>query len=210
MQVRPYKTYVSLFRYTRSMNQKEALLAGAKQCLVQKGYGRTTARDIAEASGAHLGSIGYHYGSKDRLMNQAALELSSEWGDTITQALVQASGSTPRERLATALISISASLPDSRTVQSASLQAFVQALFDDSLYEQIAAGQTHSRRAFAALLAGEEEDTDKDLSEAETALGALTSALTIGLAVQSLLDPDSLSGAQELTAALQLLANDGD
>ena len=51
------------------MGQREDLLTAAKKLLVEKGYHRTTARDIAAASGAHLGSIGYHYGSKDALMN---------------------------------------------------------------------------------------------------------------------------------------------
>ncbi|MEE2048041.1 helix-turn-helix domain-containing protein, partial [Nocardiopsis tropica] len=58
------------------MSQRDDLLAGARKCLVEKGYGKTTARDIAAASGAHLASIGYHFGSKDNLMNAAVLEAS--------------------------------------------------------------------------------------------------------------------------------------
>lgn len=136
------------------MKQKDALLAGAKKCLVEKGYGRTTARDIAEASGAHLGSIGYHYGSKDRLMNRAALELSSEWGDALTAFTTEAQGETPRARFGALLAAISGSLPQTRAVQSASLQAIVQAQFDEDLRTEVAAGSAHGREEITALMAG--------------------------------------------------------
>lgn len=188
------------------MDQKSALLAGAKRCLVEKGYGQTTARDIAEASGAHLGSIGYHYRGKDRLMNMAALELSDEWGDTINRALAEAQGETERERVLAALIGVVDSLPESREVQSASLQAFAQAQFDDELREQIAAGTVGGRRAFAALLAGEDEQTDAELTQAQDALGTLTYAITVGLAVQSLIAPDTLPTSEQIEEALDLLA----
>ena len=53
------------------MGNREDLLAGAKRCLYEKGYASTTARDIATASGTSLAAIGYHFGSKEALMNQA-------------------------------------------------------------------------------------------------------------------------------------------
>src|SRR5437899_9997556 len=69
------------------MGNREALLAGAKQCLREKGYARTTARDIATASGVSLAAIGYHFGSKDALMNQALFEAIGEWGDELRAVL---------------------------------------------------------------------------------------------------------------------------
>jgi AcrR family transcriptional regulator len=69
------------------MGNREELLAGAKRCLVEKGYAHTTARDIASASGVSLAAIGYHFGSKDALMNQAVYELIGEWGEELEQAL---------------------------------------------------------------------------------------------------------------------------
>lgn len=188
------------------MDQKSALLAGAKQCLVEKGYGQTTARDIAKASGSHLGSIGYHYGSKDKLMNQAVLELTDEWGDSITEAVSAAEGESPRERLATALTKIAETLPNTKNIQSASLQAFAQAQFDDDLREQLAAGGRTARQAFGRILAGQEETSTADISEAQLALGKLTHALTIGLVLHSLIDPDGMPDATQLNAALKLLS----
>src|SRR5215472_16786459 len=70
-----------------AMGNREALLAGTKRCLIEKGYARTTARDIAAASGVSLAAIGYHFGSKDALMNQAIYEFVGEWGDEVQRAL---------------------------------------------------------------------------------------------------------------------------
>jgi AcrR family transcriptional regulator len=69
------------------MGNREDLLAGAKRCLIEKGYARTTARDIAAASGVSLAAIGYHFGSKDALMNQAIYESIGEWGEEVQRAL---------------------------------------------------------------------------------------------------------------------------
>ncbi|WP_029089471.1 TetR/AcrR family transcriptional regulator [Brevibacterium album] len=193
------------------MNQKEALLAGAKKCLVEKGYGRTTARDIAEASGAHLGSIGYHYGSKDRLMNRAAMELSSEWGDLLTALTTEAQGETPRARLGALLAAISDSLPQTRAVQSASLQAFAQAQFDESLHAEVAAGSANGREEVTALMTGRSgsaPEASAGKTEAEAALGSLAFALIAGLITQFLIDPDSVPSPAQMRAALDLLAED--
>src|SRR3954453_5157186 len=53
------------------MGHREALLIGARQCLEERGYARTTTRDIVAASGTNLASIGYHFGSKEALLNEA-------------------------------------------------------------------------------------------------------------------------------------------
>lgn len=57
------------------MGHREDLLEGAKRCLLEKGFLRTTARDIVKESGTNLASIGYHYGSKDALLVQAYVSL---------------------------------------------------------------------------------------------------------------------------------------
>src|ERR1700735_3175270 len=70
-----------------AMDNREDLIAGAKRCLIEKGYTQTTARDIAAASGVSLAAIGYHFGSKDALMNQAVFEPIGDWGDEVQRAL---------------------------------------------------------------------------------------------------------------------------
>ncbi len=69
------------------MGHREDLLAGAVACLRDKGYARTTARDIVAASGTNLGSIGYHYGSTQALLNAAVLAAIEEWGEQLAGAM---------------------------------------------------------------------------------------------------------------------------
>src|ERR1700722_20726847 len=69
------------------MGHREDLLAGAVRCLREKGYARTTARDIVAASGANLGSIGYHYGSTEALLTASVLQAVDEWGTQLGQAM---------------------------------------------------------------------------------------------------------------------------
>jgi AcrR family transcriptional regulator len=69
------------------MGNREDLLAGAKRCLYEKGYRRTSARDIATAAGTSLAAIGYHFGGKDALLNIALVETAKEWGEEMERAL---------------------------------------------------------------------------------------------------------------------------
>ena len=114
------------------MSQRDDLLTAAKKLLVEKGYHRTTARDIAAASGAHLGSIGYHYGSKDALMSTAALEAQGEWGDAIDSAIAAAGTASPTQRLQIAVDELIAAMTRQREVLIASVQAYAQAAFTES------------------------------------------------------------------------------
>jgi len=82
------------------MGNREDLLAAAKRCLYERGYARTTARDIATAAGTSLAAIGYHFGSKDALLNEARIQAIAEWYDELGRALAASSepDATPMER----------------------------------------------------------------------------------------------------------------
>src|SRR3954467_666982 len=69
------------------MGHREDLLDGAKRCLYEKGYARTTARDIVAASGTNLASIGYHYGSKENLLNAALMSATEDFGEAVGAAV---------------------------------------------------------------------------------------------------------------------------
>src|SRR3954470_23840227 len=74
------------------MSHREDLLEGAKRCLLEKGYARTTARDVVAASGTNLGSIGYHYGSMQAVMLAAMLAAMQEGGGTVGRAVAGGDG----------------------------------------------------------------------------------------------------------------------
>src|SRR4051794_21864738 len=60
-------------------SHRDALLDAARRLLREKGYARTTARDLVAASGTNLASIGYHFGSKEALLNEAIQASFAEW-----------------------------------------------------------------------------------------------------------------------------------
>ncbi|GAA4900745.1 TetR family transcriptional regulator [Streptomonospora salina] len=186
------------------MSQREDLLAGARTCLVEKGYHHTTARDIAAASESHLASIGYHFGSKDALMNRAALQAQSEWGDVIVASVRAAATADPARRLQIALEELFASLPPQRELILASVQAYAQAEFAGGIRDALRDATRLARAELAALLLGRDAD-GIDTATADT-VGAVVHALVVGFAMQSLVAPDALPSGERAAAALRELA----
>ena len=68
------------------MGNRDALLLAAKSCLLNKGYSRTTARDIASTAGVSLAAIGYHFSSKEALLTEALILAFGEWDQEFRQA----------------------------------------------------------------------------------------------------------------------------
>ncbi|MCO1658457.1 TetR/AcrR family transcriptional regulator [Pseudonocardia humida] len=192
------------------MSHRDDLLAGARRCLVEKGYRRTTARDIATASGAHLASIGYHFGSKDGLMATAVIAATDEWGTRLEQAARAAAAGRddPAERLVALLTELVAALPEAHDLHVAGVQALGEAPFDAVLREALAAGMRGGREVLAELLLGPR--AAGATPQAVLALGAAAYALVTGFIVQALVEPDALPDAPALAAAVRLLVPGAD
>src|SRR5256885_2735530 len=115
---------------------RDDLLAGAKKCLLEKGYSRTTARDIAAASGVSLAAIGYHFGSKDALMNAAMMEAIGEWGDEVENALdVEMPDASPVERFEAIWERAIRSFAEHRQLWMASFEMMAQAEHNPQIRE---------------------------------------------------------------------------
>ena len=119
------------------MGHREDLLEGAKRCLYEKGYARTTARDIVAASGTNLGSIGYHYGSTQALMNAAMLGAMQDWGDAVAAALA-AGGDTGEDRLTGFWRRVIGTIDTHRQLWLASIEAMLQGEHAPDLRAQMA------------------------------------------------------------------------
>lgn len=184
------------------MGQRQDLLAGARQCIAEKGYSRTTARDITAASGANLAAIGYHFGSKEALLNAAILESFDEWGTAIDQAEVASASGDPIERLESFLAGFLTGSAQHRAMIVASVQAFAEAEFVPEVREQLAETYEEARMSVAAMLLGIDPDS---VDEAGRQLGSLVLAIINGTALQWLIDPAATSSAAGLTAALRSL-----
>ena len=187
------------------MGHREDLLAGAKKCLVQKGYARTTARDIVAASGTNLGSIGYHYGSTQALMNAAMLSTLEEWGDAIGTALATDTADEGDDPLVRFWRRVIATVDSHRELWLASVEAMVASEHQPALRAQIAAGMEQGRSGMAAMLTGTPEN---ELDEATVrSLGSTQLALMSGVMVQWLMNPATAPSAEQIADGLRALAS---
>lgn len=184
------------------MGQRQDLLAGAMRCIAEKGYSRTTARDITAASGANLAAIGYHFGSKEALLNAAVLESFDEWGTAIEQARIGSEAAEPLARLERFLEGFLAGSVEQRATLVASVQAFSEAEFAPEVQEQLAATYERNRRSIAAMLLDIEPTA---VDEAGRQLGSLVLAVIIGTALQWLIEPEATPSASALIAAVSAL-----
>ncbi|MFG2869140.1 TetR/AcrR family transcriptional regulator [Streptomyces sp. NPDC048338] len=189
------------------MGNREDLLAGARRCLEEKGWARTTVRDITAASGGvSMAAIGYHFGSREALLNAALIDAIDEWGTHTGRALAAfgTEKATPAQRYEAMWDRIIESFATHRTLWLASVEALAQAEHSEDLRRHLAGGQAEGRRGLAALLGGVEEDAVTD--GAARTLGAVQMALLSGLMTQWLTDPDRAPTGADVVAGLRALA----
>lgn len=190
------------------MGNREDLLAGAKRCLYEKGYARTTARDIAAAAGTSLASIGYHFRSTEALLNAALFEVIGEWGDELQRALGaagEANGAGSVERFERYWTQVIDSFTTHRPIWAATLEVFAQIDRVPEMRQAISAGLQEGRIAWASLLQGIDAAVEEEKARR---VGSFYQALLSGVLVQWLVDPDPAPSAHELAEALKtIIAN---
>ncbi|MFB6521133.1 TetR/AcrR family transcriptional regulator [Streptomyces sp. NPDC056401] len=184
------------------MGNREDLLAGARRCLEEKGYLRTTVRDIASAAQVSMAAIGYHFGTREVLLNQALFAAMDEWAAGSGRLAGQ--GDTARERYADTWDRKIRDFGEMRWLWTASVEAFVHAQSSPELLAVLAEGQRHNRRMVAAQLRGVpvEEVTEEDVRS----LGSVHIALLTGVMVQCLTDPEHAPDGRALAQGLRAMA----
>jgi AcrR family transcriptional regulator len=187
------------------MGNREDLLAGAAQCLRERGWARTTVRDIAAAAGVSHAAIGYHFGSREALLSQAYVRAMAEWGEEIDR--VQAAGppgGDSADRAAGSWSMMIRSFQAQPQLWRASVDAMLQAEHAPELRKHLADGQQEGREGAAAGLLGiPEPDVDPD---AARSLGSVQMALISGIMVQWLLDPERAPSGADVVAGIRRMA----
>ena len=188
------------------MGHREDLLAGAVRCLREKGYARTTARDIVAASGTNLASIGYHYGSTQALLNAAVFQAMEDFGAEIEQAMRAdvSMGGPVLKRFERFWAHVIDSFRANPGVWAATIEVFSVAQRDSQVGAVVAQGLEDGRALWASTLYG--LDVHGDGQPVGRAVGSLHQALLSGVLVQWLIDPGRAPTAADLAAALQALA----
>ncbi|MFD3698448.1 TetR/AcrR family transcriptional regulator [Streptomyces sp. NPDC058646] len=183
------------------MGNREDLLAGARRCLEEKGYLRTTVRDIATAAQVSMAAIGYHFGSREALLNQALFAAMEEWAAGSGRLAGQ--GDSAEERYADMWDRKIQDFGDMRWLWTAGVEAFVHAQSSPELLAALAEGQRVNRRMVAAALRGvpEGEVAEEDVR----ALGSMHIALLSGVMVQTLTDPAQAPSGSEILQGLRTM-----
>jgi AcrR family transcriptional regulator len=188
------------------MSNRDDLLAGAKKCLLEKGYSRTTARDIAQASGVSLAAIGYHFGSKDALMNEAMFQAIGEWGDHLEEAFAKAGPDlSVQERFARVYDDVSTTFDQNQPLWMASFELILQLDHIPGAREMFKNAIPEARKGLANLILGiPEEDLDRDK---ELGAGAVLYSLMAGLLIQRFADADRTPTGADMARGLRQLAD---
>ncbi|MEU3897524.1 TetR/AcrR family transcriptional regulator [Streptomyces sp. NPDC045251] len=185
------------------MGHREDLLAGAKRCLLEKGFTRTTARDIVKESGTNLASIGYHYGSKDALLVQAYIELVEAMSEAFEG---DPDGDLPGEpgspeRFTAVWSNIIGTMREPGSLWRLSME--IVAMGDElpQVREHLARAQRAGARGLVTLfMGGREEDVPEETVDT---LGGFYVSLLMGLMVQWSFSPQDAPDADRLTEGLR-------
>lgn len=190
--------------YDPGMGHREDLLAGAKRCLYERGYARTTARDIVAVSGTNLASIGYHFRSKEALLNAAIMQAIEEWGRELAQTL--AADSMPETdaitRFEVVWTRVIESFATHRPLWSATFEALAQAEHSAEIRRFLADALQEGREGLAALF--QNSTTAVDDRQVQTA-GSFYQALMSGVMVQWMIDPQRAPSGHDLADAVRML-----
>lgn len=181
------------------MGNREDLLEGAKRCLYERGYARTTARDIVAASGTNLASIGYHYGSKEALLDAALIEAIAELSERWLRWSAEEGVSFPE-----AWDRILAEFDAHRPLLVAHVEAWAQVERSPELRERFASFYARQLAEGIASIAVTHPDLDADTARA---VSAVTGSLADGLIVQWLIDPSHLPSGGDIATGLRALAD---
>jgi AcrR family transcriptional regulator len=170
------------------MSHRERLLAAARRCLVTRGYARTTARDLVAESDTNLASIGYHFGSKDELLTQALVLTQADYVEKVMAVVAQAgTGPRRREHRRDAWVEMVAKFEDERPLGIAFFEALVEAQRTPELKEALAASYRSMRARISESLGNGFESVEQ-----RDAAAAYVIAVSDGLLIQYLLDPESV------------------
>jgi AcrR family transcriptional regulator len=191
------------------MGNREDLLAAAKRCLYEKGYARTTARDIAAASGVSLAAIGYHFGSKDALLNAARIQAIGDWYDELGRALAADADpdATPIERFEAIWAHMLERFAAHRPLWTASFEMLAELDHAPEVRRAVADAQQRARLGLAALFHHLDPELDRP---AALAVGSFYLALLPGVMAQWLIDPEHAPSGRDLAEALRAITADVD
>ncbi|MGD1058907.1 MAG: TetR/AcrR family transcriptional regulator [Solirubrobacteraceae bacterium] len=190
---------VSDTRPIRDTHRTRLLLA-AQSLLRERAYGKITARDLVAASNTNLGSISYHFGSKEALLNEAIGVALEEWAETIGRAI---RANTDAGLLGLMAGSMSLMLDEYESIRpyyNAFIEALARSARSPELREQLAAHYNRQRERIAGWIEESLPDTLSSLQARH--LASLLLATADGMLIQAFVNTDDTPTSAELASAV--------
>jgi AcrR family transcriptional regulator len=184
------------------VGHREQLLAAARRLIEQQGYAQTTARDLVAESGTNLASIGYHFGSKAALLNQAVEDAFAEWANQLADVVMSDPDATPIDRALATWAAVRDALPQRRPILQAYIEALARAQREPALRDQLAAHMRQVRYMVAERAAQSLDDGTSPEDPRCQAIASFVIAVCDGLTVQWLIDPDRVPDGETLVSGL--------
>ncbi len=169
----------------RASTTADRLVAAARSVLTRGGPQALTVQAVAEEAGTYPDAVRYHFGGKAGLISATVESLANDQG---FRAIARMSGSAPRADVVHRLVEADHDLlrdDDSYRDFYALLSGIV---LDDELRERVAVLYRGYRAMYGGVVGSEGGFSADELHALET----LMIAVVDGLAVQKLLDPDSV------------------
>ncbi|MFD4430597.1 TetR family transcriptional regulator [Nocardia sp. NPDC058497] len=187
------------------MGNREDLLAGARKVILERGVAKATARDIAAAAGVSLAAIGYHFGSKERLVTEALSEaLGNSIGDAMEELIDEGAGTSPLAGLTRLWNGMPAVFADNHEAMLASLENIVRIVRSDEARAQLGDQLSGAYTDLAANLRAAHPELDEAQADA---ISRLYFVLAQGLGVLWLLNPgEVVADGDQLAEAVRALA----
>lgn len=188
------------------MGHREDLLAAARLLIEEQGYAHITARDLVAASNTNLASIGYHFGSKAGLLNEAIELAFRDWSSGLADFAMSDPSARPLQRAAATWVESLGTLPSRGALVQSYVESLAQAMRVPALRDQLAGHYARARAMVAGLVAASMGDAAPDQRKC-LAVASLVIAACDGLAMQWLLDPEGTPDPEDLAAGLAAALN---
>jgi AcrR family transcriptional regulator len=180
-------------------NHRTKLLHAAQKLLREREYADITARDLVAASDTNLGSIGYHFGSKEALLNEAIGIALEEWAETIGRAIHGDGAGGLMEMMMGSLSLVLDEHESIRPYYHAFIEALARSARSPELRSQLADHYNRQRDRVAGWI---EESLPGVLSTLQARhLASLLIGTADGMLIQSFVDAQSTPTSGELASA---------
>jgi AcrR family transcriptional regulator len=185
------------------VGNREALIIAARNCIAEKGYQRTTARDLATSAQVSLAAIGYHFGTTEALLNEAVFEGIGEWGEELARVLAEETrivDGDPFEAAERVWSRVIASFDAYRSILAASYELMTRAREVPEVHDALASAVNHARVALASMFLKVDPEAEPERARQ---VGSLFYAILNGVLTQWLIDPLGAPSGRDLSIALR-------